>query len=175
MLNTVKDTLQLFRFRSWIGWLTLFGVGSFIFGFPQILNLSEYEFAFRSNFHNSSTIYTTNFPILHSAWSFMKINEISKADNYFNGLVNSDLTRIEKNKKSLRVFRYYIELACIYSARGDTANAIHYLMLLKKQKTGCLWLVHLLKYSPMLDNIRNEPEFTEYGHQCFSGRTQADT
>ena len=129
--------------------------------FPQILNLSEYEFAFRSNFHNSSTIYTTNFPILHSAWSFMKINEISKADNYFNGLINSDLSRIEKNKTSLRVFRYYIEMACIYSARGNKANAIHYLMLLKKQKTGCLWLVHLLKYSPMLDNIRNEPEFTD--------------
>ena len=128
--------------------------------YPQILDVSEYELAFRSNLHNS-TLYTTNFPMLHSAWSFMKLNEKSIADNYFNGLTDSDLSRIEKNKTSPLIFRYHFELACIYSARGDKANANKYLRMLKNQKTGCLWLLNLLKYSPMLDNIRNEPEFTD--------------
>ena len=129
--------------------------------YPQILDLSEYEFAFRSNLHNSSTLYTTDFPILHSAFSFMKMNETGIADSYLNGLTDSDLSRIEKNISSPVIFRYFFELACIYSARGDKANAIKYLSMLKKQKTGCLWLVNLLKYSPMLANIRNETEFAD--------------
>jgi 4-hydroxybenzoate polyprenyltransferase len=46
MFNTVRDTLQLFRFRSWIGWLAIFGVGSFIFGFPQISDVLIVAFVF---------------------------------------------------------------------------------------------------------------------------------
>ena len=46
MLNTVKNTLYLFRFRSWVGWLAIFGVGSFIFGFPEIYDVLIVAFVF---------------------------------------------------------------------------------------------------------------------------------
>jgi hypothetical protein len=52
-------------------------------------------------------------------------------------------------------------LACIYSAKGEKAKALKYLQMLKKRDTNTLWMVTRLKFSPMLDNIRNEPEFAD--------------
>ena len=36
----------LLRFRSWVGWLAIFGVGSFIFSLPQIFDVLVVGFAF---------------------------------------------------------------------------------------------------------------------------------
>ena len=46
MLVNVKGFVRLLRFRSWVGWLTIFGVGSFIFGLPQIPNVIVVAFVF---------------------------------------------------------------------------------------------------------------------------------
>ncbi|MFC1487644.1 UbiA prenyltransferase family protein [Thermoproteota archaeon] len=46
MLANVKDFIRLLRFRSWIGWLAIFGVGSFIFGLPQIFDVLVVAFVF---------------------------------------------------------------------------------------------------------------------------------
>ena len=46
MLENVKSIIRLLRLRSWVGWLAIFGVGSFIFGLPNISNVVIVAFAF---------------------------------------------------------------------------------------------------------------------------------
>ena len=46
MLANVQSFVGLLRFRSWVGWLAIFGVGSFIFGLPQISNVMVVAFVF---------------------------------------------------------------------------------------------------------------------------------
>ena len=46
MPKNVKSIIGLLRFRSWVGWLAIFGVGSFIFGLPKISDVLVVGFAF---------------------------------------------------------------------------------------------------------------------------------
>jgi 4-hydroxybenzoate polyprenyltransferase len=46
MLENAKSFVRLLRFRSWVGWLAIFGVGSFIFGLPEISEVLVVGFAF---------------------------------------------------------------------------------------------------------------------------------
>jgi 4-hydroxybenzoate polyprenyltransferase len=46
MLANIQSFVTLLRFRSWIGWLAIFGVGSFIFGIPEIPNVMIVAFVF---------------------------------------------------------------------------------------------------------------------------------
>jgi 4-hydroxybenzoate polyprenyltransferase len=46
MFVDVKGLVRLLRFRSWIGWLAIFGVGSFIFGLPQLSDVLIVAFVF---------------------------------------------------------------------------------------------------------------------------------
>ena len=46
MLANVQSFVGLLRFRSWVGWLAIFGVGSFIFGIPEIPNVVVVAFVF---------------------------------------------------------------------------------------------------------------------------------
>lgn len=46
LANTnIQNIIRLLRFRSWVGWLAIFGVGSFIFGVPKIPNVIIVAFA----------------------------------------------------------------------------------------------------------------------------------
>jgi len=46
MLSNVNGFVRLLRFRSWVGWLAIFGFGSFIFGIPPITNVLIVAFVF---------------------------------------------------------------------------------------------------------------------------------
>ena len=46
MLDNAQSFVGLLRFRSWVGWLAIFGVGSFMFGLPQIPNVIVVAFVF---------------------------------------------------------------------------------------------------------------------------------
>ena len=46
MLTNVNGFVRLLRFRSWVGWVAIFGVGSFIFGIPEISNVLIVAFVF---------------------------------------------------------------------------------------------------------------------------------
>ena len=46
MLTNDKNFLELLRFRSWISWLAIFGVGSFIFVVPKISDVLVVAFVF---------------------------------------------------------------------------------------------------------------------------------
>lgn len=46
MLANLNGFVRLLRFRSWVGWLAIFGFGSFIFGIPPITNVLILAFVF---------------------------------------------------------------------------------------------------------------------------------
>jgi 4-hydroxybenzoate polyprenyltransferase len=46
MLANAKGFVRLLRFRSWVAWLTIFGVGSILFGIPQISEVMIVAFVF---------------------------------------------------------------------------------------------------------------------------------
>jgi len=46
MLANVQSFVRLLRFQSWVGWLAIFGFGSFIFGVPEIPNVLVVAFVF---------------------------------------------------------------------------------------------------------------------------------
>ena len=46
MFANVNGFVRLLRFRSWVGWLAIFGVGSFIFDLPQISDVLIVAFVF---------------------------------------------------------------------------------------------------------------------------------
>ena len=46
MLTNLNGFARLLRFRSWVGWLAIFGFGSFIFGIPPITNMLIMAFVF---------------------------------------------------------------------------------------------------------------------------------
>jgi 4-hydroxybenzoate polyprenyltransferase len=46
MFANVNGFARLLRFRSWVGWLAIFGFGSFIFGIPPITNVLIVAFVF---------------------------------------------------------------------------------------------------------------------------------
>ena len=43
--TNIQSYIRLLRFRSWVGWLAIFGVGSFIFGVPKIPNVIVVAFS----------------------------------------------------------------------------------------------------------------------------------
>jgi AraC-like DNA-binding protein/TolB-like protein len=69
-------------------------------------------------------------------------------------------------------FNPCISLACIYAVRGEKGKALEYLDLDRKTHPSLdLEGLKFLEEFPMLDNIRNEPEFKEYyaeAHKKFS-------
>ncbi|TNF41228.1 MAG: hypothetical protein EP310_07635 [Bacteroidetes bacterium] len=77
------------------------------------------------------------------------------ADYHFNGAI--------LNNKRLIEFNFYPEinlphliLASIYAAKGETEKAFDQL---RGNKSHHLQALAMLKFNPMFDNIRNEPEF----------------
>lgn len=92
---------------------------------------------------------------------YLKNNQIKDADFHFDGGIKLYLKQIESNHLNAQRFYSQFLLACIYSARGEKEKAMENLKLLKKRKTYSLGQVTWLKYFPLLDNIRNEPEFAD--------------
>jgi tetratricopeptide (TPR) repeat protein len=93
------------------------------------------------------------------AWGFVCLQKGMKeeADLY----LNKPISNYERNAK----FNYYAEsnlpflgLSWIYASKGDKEKALAYL---KENKSFHSQAVNMVKYSPMLDNIRNEPEFAQ--------------
>ena len=84
-----------------------------------------------------------------------------EAAYHFDGAIKRSHEEIRIN--SLRAQRYWSHtyLAGIYSTLGEKEKAFKYLRMLKKQKPNILKTIYMLKYHPLFDNIRNEPEFIE--------------
>ncbi len=89
------------------------------------------------------------------AFLYLKSGETEKADSAF-------AESIKKLNRQIELYHWkeitvpHILLASVYSAMGEKEKAIE---TLHKNKSTHLLTVTLLKYNPMFDNVRNEPEF----------------
>jgi len=105
---------------------------------------------------------------------FLEIKEAQNLDifRYENdkiGVVLSKMGFIEESEKYFNDFKDYTEndisinrhlnLAMLYSYRGDTKRAIEQLELFSKQNNYDYWVTVFLKMDPLIDNIKDLPEF----------------
>jgi TolB-like protein/Tfp pilus assembly protein PilF len=90
-------------------------------------------------------------------WAYLQIGDKKEAEYYFNELINyCDRLKIMERADP---FRPAYDLAATYSIMGDKKNAYVNLRLFAKNPICTAWNMALLKYDPLFDSIRNEPEF----------------
>ena len=53
------------------------------------------------------------------------------------------------------------DLAAVYAFKGEKDKALEYLRLFNKEQKMVFWWITLFEFDPLLDNIRNEPEFQQ--------------
>jgi len=108
---------------------------------------------------------------------YQRFNEIRIAQNldifqYENdkiGVVLSEIGLAEEAEKYLRVYQIYAEndesvykdlnLAMLYSYRGETEKALDHLMIFSEQDNYDYWVLIFVEIDPLVDNIKNLPEF----------------
>lgn len=78
-----------------------------------------------------------------------------EADFHLKGSVQNAIRLIEANYYP-EVNLPHLSLAAVYSAKGEKAKALEHL---KKNKSTHLQTLNNLKFNPMFDNIRDEPDF----------------
>ncbi len=74
-----------------------------------------------------------------------------KSYNYFN--------KFKKDAENDKSIYKHLSLAVFYSFRGDTKNAIEQIKLFSKQNNYHYWTLIFLKIDPLIDNIKDYPEF----------------
>ena len=86
-----------------------------------------------------------------------------EADFHLNGLIKQSKHVIELNKDPVSVCYAYYYLCATYSALGEKANALSYLRNAKECKKRRISMNEIieLRYGPLFDLIRMEPEFKE--------------
>jgi tetratricopeptide (TPR) repeat protein len=100
-----------------------------------------------------------------SAYSYCQNGFRKEADNLFNQLVKSHRNTIIKFPRAM--LNYY-DLAEIYAFRGDKENALKYFRYctqMKNIKNCQLWMLTHIKYDPLFNSIRNEPEFQKVARE----------
>lgn len=108
------------------------------------------------------------FRIGHTLW----VNGITdEAVVYFNTALEFHNEAIERGRK--HVVENYYALACIYAFRGDKEKAFEYLRLVKRELRGFFFYIEYLKIDPLLDSIREEPEFQQIVRELVA-RYQAE-
>jgi hypothetical protein len=59
-----------------------------------------------------------------------------------------------------RLYPYY-DIASIYAFRGDKEKAYKNLRIFNQRQSMPIWAVDFMKRDPLLNNIRNDPEFQQ--------------
>ncbi len=79
------------------------------------------------------------------------------------------------SEASLKYGRWYsawgfadLDLGIMYSLKGDRENALKHLRVFSDIKVCPLFLITDMKYSPVYDNLRNDPEFKVIFHKMES-------
>ena len=110
----------------------------------------------------------------HYYRKFLEIKEtedlvIYEYENAKIGLVLSEVGFEERSQKYFRDFKMYAEqsqsvykslsLAAYYSYHGEAENAIKQLEIFSQQTNYHYWVILFLKIDPLMDNIKDHPEF----------------
>jgi TolB-like protein/AraC-like DNA-binding protein/Tfp pilus assembly protein PilF len=105
---------------------------------------------------------------------FIEIKEAQQLDIYrFEnakiGLVLEKMGQVEKSEKYFEDYKDYAEndrsiykdlsLAVYYSYQGDTKKAIEHMKIFSQQDNYQIWVIIFLKMDPLVDKIKELPEF----------------
>jgi len=82
---------------------------------------------------------------------FAKMGRVKEAEKYF-----MDFKDYAENDKSIYK---YLSLAVFYAYKGDTKRAVDQLRLFSQQNNYHYWIIIFLKMDPLIDNIKDLPEF----------------
>ncbi len=94
-----------------------------------------------------------------AGYLYLKYGQTEKANICFENVLKFCLDEIKYNRVHAQNFYSQQDMAAIYAARGEKEKAIKNLELLKRRTTNPAILLTFLKYWPLYDNIRSEPEF----------------
>ena len=95
------------------------------------------------------------------AYAFWLNGMEQQADQYFDMQLDY-CTQVNKLGRPISANKYtYYDLACVYSFRGDTEKALENLRVFNERKVEISLMASLIKWDPLLDNIRSEPEFQQ--------------
>lgn len=110
------------------------------------------------------------FPILHMIYIEKKLGNIELAETY-RKLILDNMEEMIKCKDDILDYytvdmNYVLEdylaeykLACLYATFNENEKAIEHIKNILKRKPNPVWLVNYLKDNPMLDPIREYPDF----------------
>lgn len=95
--------------------------------------------------------------------------DIYNGENLKIGVVLSKVGLIEESQKMFGEYKIFIEndqsiykhlgLSVYYSYQGNTDKAIEHLKLFSEEENYHYWIVLFLEIDPLVDNIKNLPEF----------------
>lgn len=94
-------------------------------------------------------------------YAYWKNGFKDSADYYFNEQIKNCTDAIKLGRASYSSAAYY-DLAGVYAFKGDKIKAYENLKIFnQKPYIWYLWIVRYIKYDPLFDNMRNEPEFQQ--------------
>ncbi len=92
-------------------------------------------------------------------YAYLKNGDKEMAEYCFNETINN-CKRLIELKRSYKPFAYY-DLAGAYASIGDKDKAFENLRILNQMQRIPFWQEVLIKTDPLLNSIRNEPEFQQ--------------
>jgi hypothetical protein len=84
-----------------------------------------------------------------------------EAEYYFDEQINYCNRMIELGRMYAESLITYYDLATVYALRGEKDKAYENLRIFDQRQIMPNWAVTLFKFDPLLDNIRDEPEFQQ--------------
>ena len=94
-------------------------------------------------------------------WAYWQNGYREEAEYYFNEQINYCNKLIEMRRVLQLSYREFYDLAAVYAFRGDKDRAIENLKNFNKLQIIPAWMMPYIRYDPLLDNIRDEPEFQQ--------------
>lgn len=95
------------------------------------------------------------------AYAYWKNGLKKEAERYFNMRLEFCQNVLNTEHSSVLTSWAFYDLACIYAFKGDKGNALKNLKLFSQNKNCELWMLTHIRNDPMLEIIRNEPEFSQ--------------
>ncbi len=94
-------------------------------------------------------------------WAFWENGYREEAEYYFNEQINYCNKVIEMERVLSLSYREYYDLAAVYAFRGDKNKAIENLRIFNKLQVIPIWMMPYIRYDPLLDGMRDDPEFQQ--------------
>jgi tetratricopeptide (TPR) repeat protein len=94
-------------------------------------------------------------------YSFWKNGYKKEAKYYFDKQLEYCINDIKYGRQYATQRLAYYDMACVYAFFGDKNQAFKNLRIFKEKPVFNSWAVELIKRDPLLDSIRNEPEFQQ--------------